>query len=215
MDYLHGESHREEVSSEALAYEPIDGLSLCAFATPTAAPAADLPTILSCITKRPASLAPFDGAESAVPEQHIHEADGTDRLIAIIHVRIARISLGGSIPEGDAVTVKDPQGERGVSDHHVFPSLRLRREHPGDIVFTSREIDHGPLAQDETEREQSLRTDAIVVIPIACAFNAAGGAIPGPPQGGPLKCYVLRQPRRFIPVMASSFVGKSSPEGMW
>ena len=62
-------------------------------------------------TERLASLAPFDGAESTVSEQHIHEADGADRLVAIAHVRIARISLGGRIPKGDTMTVPDPQGE--------------------------------------------------------------------------------------------------------
>jgi len=37
VDDLDDEPQREEVSSGALAYETVDGLSLCALATPTAA----------------------------------------------------------------------------------------------------------------------------------------------------------------------------------
>jgi len=46
VDDLDDEPKREEVSSGALAYETVDGLSLCDLATPTAALAADQPTIL-------------------------------------------------------------------------------------------------------------------------------------------------------------------------
>ena len=140
------------------------------------------------------TLAPFDGAESAFSKQDIHEAHAADRLIPKGHLRIIRIAMGHGIPDGDTMTVEDAHGEGSLASQDIFPSLRVRREQPGDIILASRDLEHGPIAKNETGGEKALGGGAIMIVPFIRALNAAGCAITNATEEGPLKRYVLGEP---------------------
>ena len=72
------------------------------------------------------------------------------------------------------MAVPNSQGERAVSADDVFPSLGFWRERTGDIKLAPSELEHGPVTEDETEVEQGLGTDSIVVIAVLRALDAAG-----------------------------------------
>ena len=46
-----------------------------------------------------------------------------------------------------------------------------------DIVPATRRVEHGPVAKDEAEREESLRGDAVVVVPLPRSGDVAGRAV--------------------------------------
>ena len=67
------------------------------------------------IQQDPSSLVPFDGTESAIPEQYIHEAGGAHHLIPILDVRIAGIALCDVVSKRDAMAVPHLPRKRGRS----------------------------------------------------------------------------------------------------
>ena len=85
--------------------------------------------------------------------------------------------MGDGIPNGDTMTVEDAHGEGSLSSQDIFPSLRVSREQPGDIILESRDIEHGSIAKNETEREKGLWSGAIMIISLIRTLDAAGCAI--------------------------------------
>ena len=85
--------------------------------------------------------------------------------------------MGHGIPDGDTMTVEDTHGEGSIGSQDIFPCLRVGREQPGDIILAPRDIEHGSIAKNETEREKGLWRGAIMIIPLIRTLDAAGCAI--------------------------------------
>lgn len=88
------------------------------------------------------------------------------------------------VSQRDAVSIEQPQGERRVATHDVLLAVAFRRQYMADIVYSPGEVVHRPVAEDETEREQCLRRQAIVVVPFLSSLDAPGRALPYPTECG-------------------------------
>ena len=102
--------------------------------------------------------------------------------------------MGDGIPDADTMTVEDAHSEGSIRSQDIFPCLRVGGEQPGDIILAPRDIKHGAIAKNETEREQGLGSGAIMIIPLIRTLDAAGCAITDAAKGSPLKRHVLGEP---------------------
>jgi hypothetical protein len=101
--------------------------------------------------------------------------------------------MGDGIPDADTMTVEDAHREGSIRSQDIFLCLRPQRA-ARDIILAPCDIEHGAIAKNETEREQGLRTGAIMIIRLIRTLDAAGCAITDAANGGPLKCHVLGEP---------------------
>src|SRR5579863_8910620 len=103
--------------------------------------------------------------------------------------------------------ILDPDGVATVNTHsdpHVLTgdilrSIRVVRAHSADVVLAPRKVEHGHLAEDEAEREESLRGGAEVVVAythdiVTHPLGGAGGSEADAAEGRTLERYRAREP---------------------
>ena len=121
-------------------------------------------TFVFLITAAGARCAPLDGAEIDVAEEVVSDADGSYRLVPVGQIGIVRIPMRFDVLDADSVTAVNTHRERRVPAEDLLQTSFVVGARAADIVLTPRQIEHGRLAEDEAEREQSLRGVAVVVV---------------------------------------------------
>jgi hypothetical protein len=112
------------------------------------------PQIRFSVQQPSASLAPFDGAESGASEEGVGEVEGSHRLRRVGQVGIVGIPLRRDVPEGDGMAVIHAHGEGRRPAGNVLRSPILGGSQAAHVVLVRGYVEHGPVAEDETEFEQ-------------------------------------------------------------
>src|SRR6185437_10244595 len=142
----------------------------------------------------PSHSAPLHRAETCLTEEHIHEADGFDRLISKFDIGIAGIAVRDGIAKRHAVGAENPERQGRFTSQDVFLPMRLRGQKTADIVFTSGEVEHRTIPENQPQREEPLTRRSIVVVAFFDTLNAAGCAIAGTGKRHALKSDRTRKP---------------------
>src|SRR3569623_335719 len=148
--------------------------------------------------------APIHGAEPGLPEKGITDADDADALVRVGQAGIVDVALRFGIAEHDAVQVVDAHGQGHLGPHDVFRAGAFGGGDVADVVIAHRGIERDAVAEDQTQRHQLLRRDAIVIIALAVAgrtslgdagaVNDATAAVTDAEQRRALQRHPARQP---------------------
>ena len=100
--------------------------------------------------------------------------------------------------ESHGLVLEQPKSQADVTAKNLLRSGAVIGARPTDVIITRREIEHGPVAEDEAEGEQPLGRRTIVVVAQAVGpRNGAGGAEADAGQGRSLHGHVAREPPLF------------------
>ena len=109
-------------------------------------------------------------------------------------VGIVRIPDGRDVLDPEGVTAVNANGESHVQAVDSLSSPRVIAAHASLIIRASCKVEHGPVAKDETEREEPLRGDAVVVVALTHWGDITGRGIADAAEGRALERYRSREP---------------------
>ena len=121
-------------------------------------------------------VAPLDSAEPGVAEQGIDEAVSSRCLVYVGPVGIIRIPARCNVLDPESVSAVYANGKPRVQAADIFRS-RLGAASATYIIRTSCHVEHGPIAEDESECKEPLRVDTIVVVALTHSGGSAGRAV--------------------------------------
>src|SRR6185369_94684 len=88
-----------------------------------------------------------------------------------------RVAAIPQVLEGDRVLLADAPGEGHVGAHDVVVAAAVARGDAADEVLAPGDVDRGAVAEDEAQRGERLRREAVVVVVLG------GGAVHGADRG--------------------------------
>ena len=109
-------------------------------------------------------------------------------------VGIVRIPARRQVLDPEGVAAVDANSEPHVQAADGLVPPRLGGAQAADIVPASRRVEHGLVVKDEAEREESLRGDAVVVVPFPRSGDVAGRAVADAAEDRALERHRLSEP---------------------
>ena len=102
--------------------------------------------------------------------------------MAVSSIGILRIPDGRDVFEPNGVTAINTKGESHVQTLDVLPPPWVITTHAGQIIPASCQVEHGSVAKDETEPEETLRGDAVVVVAFTNLSDITGRSVTDTPE---------------------------------
>lgn len=87
----------------------------------------------------------------------------------------------------DGVAAVNSKGESHLQAVNEFPSSRFAAAKAGYIIGAVCYVKHGPVAQDETEREEPLLGDSVVIVSFPNLIDISGCGIADSAKGRALE----------------------------
>ena len=109
-------------------------------------------------------LAPIDGAEALFAQVHIVKADRRPALGKIAQAWKSRVASRPQVLDGHPVLTAHARGEREIRARDVVMPAVARAGNPAHEEVARRRIQRPAIAEDQAQREQRLRRNAIVIV---------------------------------------------------
>ncbi len=92
------------------------------------------------------------------------------------------------------MTAVNANGESRVQAIDGFSSPWIIATHASQIIRASCQVEHGFVAKDEAECEESLWGDAVVIVAVTHLGDITGCSVTDPPEDRALERYRWREP---------------------
>src|SRR5512141_847832 len=137
------------------------------------------------LTRLDFSRSPFDGAEPGVAEEVVDETPGSNPLVTFGY---GGVPARHDVLYPERVAFVNAHGERCGPAKDALRSIRLGGTESADVVFASRHIEHGLVAEDQAGRKKPLRRPAIVVVAFLDGVDDAPCAVSDSAERRALEC---------------------------
>src|ERR1035437_4791073 len=113
-------------------------------------------------------------AELRIAEIRVGEAERSHRLVPAGNGVIVRIPVRRDILDAQGVAAENPHDDPRVAAEDRLRATLVVGARAADIIFARRQVEHGPLAEDEAKGHQLLQICAVMVVPFPFEWIGAG-----------------------------------------